>query len=84
MNESFFALDVETANPWYGSICQIGLVSSVGGTIVEDWNFLINPECYFDHFNVQIHNITEEMVLGAPTINQVWPEIMAMIGKSVD
>jgi DNA polymerase III subunit epsilon len=83
MRDAFFALDVETANPWYGSICQIGLVRCVGKEVVDEWNFLIDPECYFDYFNVQIHGITEEMVKGSPTINQVWPEVMAIIGDSV-
>jgi DNA polymerase-3 subunit epsilon len=81
LTDAFIALDIETANAWYGSICQIGLVRSEGGSCTEEWNFLINPKDYFDPFNVSIHGIDEEMVKDAPTFAEVWGEILGVVGQ---
>ena len=81
MTDTFIALDVETANSWYGSICQIGLVRSEGGRGTQEWNFLINPETYFDSFNVAIHGIDEEAVREAPTLEKVWDEILGIVAE---
>ena len=43
----FVAIDVETANPDYSSICQIGLVCYKDGKPHEEWKSYINPEDYF-------------------------------------
>lgn len=81
MADTFIALDIETANTWYGSICQIGLVRSEGGVCAQEWNFLINPNDYFDPFNVSIHGIDEETVKDAPAFTEVWDEILGVIGQ---
>jgi DNA polymerase-3 subunit epsilon len=58
----FVALDVETANSDFSSICQIGIARFDGDRLTEEWSTLVNPEDYFDPFNVSIHGITEDMV----------------------
>lgn len=83
MNNSFIALDVETANAWYGSICQIGLARSIDGNLVNEWSFLINPKTYFDSFNTNIHGITEESVADAPTISELWDVLTNIIGDNI-
>ncbi len=65
----FIAIDVETANPDLGSICQIGVVSFEDGSVTETWQRLINPEDDFDDWNVAIHGITERDVKDSPS----WP-----------
>ncbi len=62
----FVAIDVETANPDLASICQIGLVAFEKGRAVDDWDSLVNPEDYFDSWNVSIHGIMPHMVSAAP------------------
>lgn len=79
----FFALDVETANPDQSSICQIGLALSKNGNIVKSWNWLINPEDYFDHFNVAIHGITEEQVSDAKLYNEIHDELLNIISTDI-
>ncbi len=71
-SSEFVAIDVETANPDVSSICQIGIAKFSGNQIVEEWVTLINPQDYFDFFNVEIHGITERDVIYAPT----FPEIL--------
>jgi DNA polymerase-3 subunit epsilon len=62
----FVALDFETANPSLDSICQIGVVVFDDGCVVETWETLVDPEDYFDGWNVSIHGIDESHVVGAP------------------
>ncbi len=68
----YFALDVETANADYSSICQIGIVYFKDGQVIDKWSTLINPEAYFDPFNTSIHGITEKDVRDAPTFDAVY------------
>lgn len=62
----FYALDVETANMDMASICQIGIVEFRDGEVISQWGTYIDPEDYFDPFNIDIHGITPKMVTGAP------------------
>jgi len=71
----FVAVDVETANPDFASICQIGIVAFEKGRVKESWQSLVNPEDYFDDFNVFIHGIDERAVRGAPTFPQVFDTV---------
>lgn len=67
MSLDFVAIDFETANQNRSSVCSVGLVKVSGGTKVDEYYSLINPEDYFHPFNIQIHGISEDMVRDAPT-----------------
>jgi DNA polymerase-3 subunit epsilon len=69
---NFFALDVETANADYSSICQIGIAEFEDGKIIDRWCSLINPETYFDSFNTSIHGISKEDIKNAPTFESIY------------
>ncbi len=71
----YLALDVETANADYSSICQIGIAEFENGQIINKWSTLINPEAYFDGFNVSIHGIRETDVENSPTIDKIYNEL---------
>ena len=73
----FVVIDVETANPDLGSICQIGIAIFSEGKFLESWSSLVNPDDYFDDFNVSVHGITAAMVSSAPR----WAEIHEKIKK---
>jgi len=80
----FIALDVETANEFMGSICQIGLVSFENGQEASSISQLINPNDYFSALNIAIHGITEEHVQAAPDFRACWPDLYALtLGKVV-
>lgn len=68
---NFAVIDVETANPDFSSICQVGVAEFRDGALHSLWESLVNPEDYFDEFNVSIHGIEEHMVRTAPK----WPAI---------
>ena len=65
----FVAIDVETANPDFASICQVGVARFQGGQLMDTWETLVDPEDDFDGVNVSIHGIDEKAVRSAP----LWP-----------
>jgi DNA polymerase III subunit epsilon len=75
----FIALDVETANADFASICSIGLVHFRAGQVFKSLTIFVDPEDEFDPINISIHGITPEMVVGKPTIAKVFPVITSSL-----
>jgi DNA polymerase-3 subunit epsilon len=73
----FVAIDVETANADVASICQIGIARYTDAKLVEEWSSLIDPEDEFDYWNINIHGITEDDVVGSPT----FPQVVTTLGR---
>lgn len=71
----FVALDVETANEDRWSVCQVGLAFFQNGEVCDTWKSLVDPETYFDEFNIEIHGITPEMVRGAIRVPQMYDQV---------
>ena len=67
----FVAIDVETANPSFSSICQIGIAQFDGENLCGEWKTYINPEDYFHPVNTSIHGIDEATVEGSPTLPEI-------------
>jgi DNA polymerase III subunit epsilon len=80
---SFLAIDVETANADYSSICQIGIAKFKDGEVIERWSTLVNPESYFDSFNVSIHGITPSMVENSPTFDALYDELSSKLNDRI-
>jgi DNA polymerase-3 subunit epsilon len=72
---NFVALDVETANPDVGSICQIGLAEFKDGILVREWESLVNPETHFHYHFTRIHGLNAATVAEAPR----WPELTEIL-----
>lgn len=68
---NFVVIDVETANPNFSSICQVGIAEFRDGKLFDTWESLVNPEDYFDEMNISVHGIEEHNVLNAPK----WPVV---------
>ncbi len=79
----FIAVDVETANPDYASIYQIGIVCFREGQLAEQWQSLINPEDYFDDMNVFIHGIDESDVEDSPKLTDVYDNVIKYFNGNV-
>ncbi len=79
----FVALDVETANADCSSICQIGIARFENGRVVDEFSTLVNPEDYFDSFNISIHGITEDMVKGSPAFPQLAEELRRRVRSRI-
>ncbi|CAN5405242.1 exonuclease domain-containing protein [soil metagenome] len=79
-NNSFVAIDFETANAGMSTICQVGIVIFSDGKVVDEWSTLINPEDYFDDVNISIHGIELPMVQNKPT----FPEIASKLREHIE
>lgn len=80
---NFVAIDVETANPDMGSICQIGIAKFADGQLVEEWSTLVDPEDYFDDVNVSIHGIKPRMVRGQPKLPEIAERLRTVLEGTV-
>lgn len=81
--KDFIALDVETANADFGSICSIGLVHFRSNQVFKSVNILVDPEDHFDEMNISIHGIRPDQVIGAPTMEKVFPVIAEALRDNV-
>ena len=79
----FAAVDVETANYWRGSICQIGVVVVKDGGVSGAVEMLVDPEVPFDSYNTSIHGISEADVKGEPTLPAVMPEVRELLSGQI-
>ena len=79
----FVAVDVETANPDSASICQIGLAKYEQGVLSQEWKSYVDPEDYFDEFNVSIHGIDESMVEGAPKFHSLAETLYGFMDSAI-
>lgn len=78
----FIAVDVETADSWPGSICQIGLVEMVGGRLVRN-AWLVNPCRPFLPINTSIHGLNATRTAGFPTFRDLHPIIFAALNNKI-
>lgn len=76
----FVTIDVETANPNMGSICQIGIARFADDKLVDEWVSLVDPEEYFDQVNTSIHGIDQSIVCGKPKM----PELAQKLHEYLD
>lgn len=80
MAVDFIALDLETANSFRGSICEVGLAFVEGGKVVNSKSWLVQPPGNeYDPFNIYIHGITPEMTANSSSFPEVWQEILSYI-----
>jgi DNA polymerase-3 subunit epsilon len=77
--KDFIALDVETANADFASICSIGLVHFRQNQVFKSLTILVDPEDQFDPANIRIHGIRPEHVVGKPTMAKVFPVISGIL-----
>lgn len=83
METAFVAIDVETANADRSSICQIGAVRIENGAVTDTFATLVDPETYFDPWNIQIHGITAGMVQGQPAFPVVARGLSEFVASAV-
>ena len=72
---NYLVLDVETPNSKNDSICSIGVQLLNGNVVADEWYTLVDPEDVFEEFNIAIHHITPDMVVGAPKFDEVWARL---------
>jgi len=81
----FVVLDFETTglDPTYDEIIEVGAMKVVGGVVDGEFSTLIKPANKISEFITDLTGITNEMVLDAPKIQEVLPNLLKFIGDSV-
>ena len=79
----FVVFDVETPNRLNHRMSAIGISIIEDGEIVGDYYSLVNPETYFDYFNIQLTGITPESVETAPSFPELWREIEPIMSSGM-
>lgn len=82
---TFCAFDLETTggNHKNDKIIEIGLVKIQNLEIVEEKDFLIQPEIKIPEFIQKLTNISEDDVANSPVIEEVIDEILEFMGDSI-
>jgi DNA polymerase-3 subunit epsilon len=81
----YVVVDLETVSgrPGAGSIIEIGAWRMEGLRMVESFASLVRPRCSIPRFVQRLTSITDEMVAGAPPIEDVLPAFREFLGDAV-
>ena len=83
MTGRYIAFDVETPNSANNRMSDIGVTVVERGEVVEQYDYLVNPETWFASFNVALTGITPEMVADKPTFPQLWRELEPLFSSGL-
>lgn len=80
MENTYTAIDFETAHGKRWSICQVGIVRYEAGAIVQQLSLLVQPpdNFYWGRFT-DIHGIDAAMTIIAAPFDKLWPQIVPFI-----
>jgi DNA polymerase III epsilon subunit family exonuclease len=81
---TFIVLDLETtgASPTTGcAITEIGAIAIRGGEILGEFSSFVNPQVALPEYIVNLTGITDEMLIDAPPINEVFPDFIEFIDR---
>ena len=84
---TFIVLDLETtgASPINGcAITEIGAIAVRGGEVLEEFSTFVNPQVALPDYIINLTGITDEMLTGAPMIDEVYPEFIEFIDRHKD
>ena len=81
---TFIVLDLETtgASPANGcAITEIGAIAVRGGEVLEEFSTFVNPQVALPEYIINLTGITDEMLIAAPLINEVFPDFIEFIDR---
>lgn len=78
LDDEFVVFDIETTgfSPDNDNIIEIGAVKIKDGKIIDNFSELIDPNRKLSSKIIEITNITDDMLLGKPPIEEVLPKFM--------
>lgn len=79
----FVVFDVETPNRLSNRMSAIGITVIENEEITDEFYSLVNPETYFDYFNVRLTGISENTVKNAPVFPEIWSRIEPMMSSGL-
>lgn len=83
MINTYISIDLETTglNPKHDKIIEIGAVKVVDGQTVDTFSTFVNPGCRLEDRIVELTGITDEMLKGAPDMEEIFPKLEAFLGE---
>lgn len=75
------AIDFETSGYYAHSACAIGLARVEDGRVTATFYSLIRPPSSRIYFS-RVHGLTWKDLKNAPTLPEIWPNILAFIGDA--
>ncbi len=81
LNQSIAFVDLETtgANPAHDRVIEIGVVKVTNGRVDFEWSTLVDPNQSIPAVIQSFIGITDDMVRGAPTFEQVADQVQEML-----
>lgn len=79
----YIAFDVETPNRANDRMSAIGVAVAEDGAVVQSFSTLVNPETYFNSFNVRLTGITPEAASKALTFRELWPRLEPIFSSGI-
>lgn len=83
--QKFICIDCETTglDVQQDRIIEVAVMCFDGNQVYAQMETLVDPECEIPETSIAIHHITPDMVKDKPTIAQVLPEILQLIGNHI-
>jgi len=82
MTYTVFDLETSGLSARYDKIIEFGATKYVGGDIIDEVDFFINPNMPLSSVTTRLTSITNEMVKGGKNIKQALKDILEFIGDS--
>ncbi len=85
LDDTYIVFDIETTgfSSIRDRIIEIGAVKVVDGEIVDRFSTFVNPKRPIPFEITNLTSITDEMVMGSPTIETVLPRFLEFVGDGV-
>lgn len=83
MGKRYAAFDVETPNSQNNRMSAIGISLIEDGAVTDEFYSLVNPETYFNSFNIELTGITPEAAERAPDFYGIWQQIEPFLNGSI-
>ena len=79
----YIAFDVETPNRMNHRMSAIGITVVEDCSVTDEFYSLVNPETYFDSFNVNLTGISAEEAGKAPAFPEIWRRIEPVMSSGL-
>lgn len=83
--EEYTVIDLETTglDPKYCEIIELAAIKVSKNEIVDTYQTLVRPEAEISYFITQLTGITNEMVAGAPAVQEALPPYLDFLGDGI-
>ena len=85
IDTTYCVLDLETTgfSAVAEKITEVGIMKYKDGEVIDEFSTFVNPEKHIPERVSNVTNITDDMVIDAPKIEEVFPKILEFLGDSV-